>query len=117
SRERPKSSIGTPISRRRCAKIPRSRRRNPQSRRLHTARRTAQATRTARLATRRSRRRRPELQPHGPANPGQPEATRELLDRGTLRVHIQQRYDLAHAADALQHLAQYTKGKIALAAG
>jgi NADPH:quinone reductase-like Zn-dependent oxidoreductase len=39
----------------------------------------------------------------------------DLLDRGTLRVHIQETYDLAHAGDALQHLtSRHTQGKIGL---
>jgi NADPH:quinone reductase-like Zn-dependent oxidoreductase len=39
----------------------------------------------------------------------------DLLDRGALRVHVQQTYDLAHAADALQHLTErHTQGKIGL---
>jgi NADPH2:quinone reductase len=39
----------------------------------------------------------------------------DLLDSGTLRVHIQETYDLARAGDALQHLtARHTQGKIGL---
>jgi NADPH:quinone reductase-like Zn-dependent oxidoreductase len=38
-----------------------------------------------------------------------------LLDSGTLRVHIQETYDLAHAGDALQHLtSRHTQGKLGL---
>ena len=39
----------------------------------------------------------------------------DLLDSGTLRVHIQRTYDLTHAGDALQHLTgRHTQGKIGL---
>jgi NADPH:quinone reductase-like Zn-dependent oxidoreductase len=39
----------------------------------------------------------------------------ELLDSGTLRVHIQETHDLADAGDALQHLtSRHTQAKIGL---
>ena len=42
----------------------------------------------------------------------------ELLDSGALRVHIQESYELARAADALQALTgTHTQGKLGLSIG
>ena len=39
----------------------------------------------------------------------------ELLDAGTLKVHIHQTFDIDHAADALQTLAaSHVRGKIGI---
>jgi len=48
-------------------------------------------------------------------NPENLQRLADLLDTKTLRVHIQETYDLAHAGDALQHLTgRHTQGKVGL---
>jgi NADPH2:quinone reductase len=91
-------------------------RRDPRRRLLRTARIAAERRRTSRLAAWRRRGRPAALQLVAQPTPKNLQRLGELLDDGTLRVHLQKTYELADAADALQELSNnHTQGKLGLA--